>query len=254
MKSLKNQKGITLTTLAIMVIVILIISGVGIASGAGTIKYSKYLEFQSELKMVQSKVNEISEQYIKENIKIGEELTADAEKILDVSEVNEELNKKANSDAGKLQEIKNGFRFCSKEYLSKVFGLDGLNRDYLINLDPCIVISNEFFDYEGVNYYMLEQMEGTLYNVTYNNQIEPTGSFVATYNKVENGYQITIEVDHNKYVSKWQVKYRLQDSQDWNTTTNLTFTVQNPGTYVIQVVHGDEVDLGEQTLIVEEGM
>ena len=101
---------------------------------------------------------------------------------------------------------------------------------------------------------MLEQMEGTLYNVTYNNQIEPTGSFVATYNKVENGYQITIEVDHNKYVSKWQVKYRLQDSQDWNTTTNLTFTVQDPGTYVIQVVHGDEVDLGEQTLIVEEGM
>ncbi len=254
MKSLKNQKGITLTTLVIMVIIILIISGIGITSGLKTVNYSKYIEFKSELEMVQSKINEISEQYIKENLEIGEELTSDIAKILDISEVNKELDKKINSDVDKLQEIKSGFRFCSKEYLNKVFGLDGLNRDYLVNLDYCFIISKEPFEYEGVNYYMLEQMEGSLYNVTYNNQVEPTGSFEATYEKINNEYQITIEVEHSKYVSKWQVKYRLQDEQDWHTTTNLTFTVQEPGIYVIQVVHGDEVDLGEQTLIVEEGM
>lgn len=249
MKNIKNEKGITLVTLVIMVIVIFIISGIGVTAGTGTIKYSKYMEFQSELKIVQSKINEISEQYQKEGKEIGIELTSDNIQVLNTTEVTEQLNKKTNKD--NLQEIKNAFRLCTKEYLAENFDLEGLTRDYLVNLEQCIVVSSDVFNYDGVNYYMLEQMSTGLYNVTYNNQIEPTGTFTATYEKVDNEYEITIDVQHSKYVSKWLVKYKLENTDEWKITNNLTFTVDTAGTYVIQITHGDEVDLGEQTLVIE---
>ena len=129
--------------------------------------------------------------------------------------------------------------------------MDNIIRDYLVNVQQCIVISAESFEYDGTNYYMLEQMEEGLYNVNYKNQIESTGDFTATVNANEEGYNITITPEHQKYVSKWKIKYRLQDSKYWKMTNNLTFTVDRKGTYEIQVIHGDEVDLGTKTITIE---
>ena len=55
---------------------------------------------------------------------------------------------------------------------------------------------------------------------------------------------------HEKYVSAWQVKYRLQGSKYWETTNKLKFEVEQAGTYEIQVVHENEIDLGTKTLII----
>ena len=108
-------------------------------------------------------------------------------------------------------------------------------------------------EFEGKNYYMLEQIESSEYNVSYNNQIKPEGTFNTTVTHVTNAYQIKIDTQHDKYVSKWEVRYKLQKEEDWKTTDNLIFNVETPGIYEIQVLHGDEVDLGTQTLTIKAG-
>lgn len=250
---MKNQreKGITLITLVITVIVLIIITGIGVTTSKSTIRSSKYSTFQTELKLMQSKVNEITEQYKKENKQIGEELRSSDNQILNASEVIEQLNIKAKDAGVTVNEIKNGFRLCTIEYIEKILGVENITRDYLVNLERCIVISTECLEYGGTNYYMQEQMEEGLYNVTYNNQIATTGDFTVTANAIEEGYKITIIPEHEKYVSKWEVKYRLQGSTYWKTANDLTFTVEKQGTYEIQVTHGDEIDLGTKTVIVE---
>ena len=248
---IKEEKGITLVTLVITIIVLIIIAGIGVTTSKTTVKSSKYEVFQTELKLMQSKVNEITEQYQKENKQIGEELRSSDNQIINSSEVTEQLNIKAQNAGITVDEIKNDFRLCTVEYIEQTLGVENITRDYLVNLKRCIVISAECFEYEGTNYYMQEQMEEGLYNVTYNNQIATTGDFTVTANATGEGYKITITPEHQKYVSKWQVKYRLQGSTYWKTTNDLTFTVDEQGTYEIQVTHGDEIDLGTKTVTIE---
>lgn len=244
----KEEKAITLISLVITMIVLIIISGIGINVSTSSIESSKYEVFKTELKVIQTKINQITEEYTKENKQIGTELTDLNKQVLNTTEVTEQLTKKAEDSGIAIQEIKNGFRLCTSEYIKQVLEIDNITRDYLINVQQCIVISAESFEYEGTNYYMLEQIEDGLYNVTYKNQIESTGNFTATANANGEVYNITITPEHQKYVSKWKIKYRLQGSTYWETTNNLTFTVNKKGTYEIQVTHGNEVDLGTKTI------
>ena len=48
-----NQKGVTLISLVITIIVLLILAGIGITSGVQTIKSSKQTKFTTEMKIMQ---------------------------------------------------------------------------------------------------------------------------------------------------------------------------------------------------------
>ena len=250
MKS-REEKGITLITLAITILVLISLAGVGMYTSKSSVQSSKFEVFTAELKVIQSKVNQITEEYQKENKQIGVGLTAENKQILNATEVTAQLTKKAQDAGSTLDEIKNGFRLCTVDYIKQTLGIENITRNYLVNVQQCIVVSAEVFEYEGTNYYMLEQMDNGLYNVTYKNQIATTGDFTISKSTTGEKYKITITPEHQKYVSKWQVKYRLQGSLFWNTTNDLTFTVDKPGTYEIQVIHGDQVDLGTKTVTIE---
>ncbi len=257
----KREKGITLIALVIMIIIILIIAGITIRTGVDTVKSAQFMSFQSELTMVQSKVNEISAQYTRENKTLGVELTKYEEMIWeekiqsvwDSEEVNAVLMEKAAEKDTSLEELKKGFRLCPIEYLQEELGIEKLERNYLINLEDTIVIAVEKFSYEGKNYYMLEQIESSLYNVTYNNQITADGTFEVEATQIDSGYQITITPKHDKYISKWQVKYKLHQEENWKIEENLVFKVDTPGVYDFQVIHSQEVDLGTKTITIKAG-
>ena len=256
-----GERGITLIALVATIIVIFIIAGITVKTGVDTVKSAQFMSFQAELTMVQSKINEISVEYIRENKTLGVELTTYEEMIWEEKEqavwnskeVNEVLEKKAADKNISVEELKKGFRLCPKEYLADKLEFDKLERNYFINLEDTIVIALEKCTYEGKDYYMLEQIESSLYNVTYNNQITSNGTFEVEIKPLISGYQITITPKHDKYVSKWQVKYKLKDEEDWKTEENLTFDVDVPGTYDIQVLHSPDVDLGTQTITIKAG-
>lgn len=257
----KRERGITLMLLVITIVIIFIIAGITIKTGVDTVKSAQFMSFQSELTMVQSKVNEISVEYIRENKTLGVELTRYEEMIWEEKEqavwnskeVNEILEKKAADKNISVEKLKEGFHLCPKEYLADKLGIEKLERNYFINLEDTIVIALEKFTYEGKDYYMLEQIESSLYNVTYNNQITSNGTFEVEITPLISGYQVTITPKHDKYVSKWQVKYKLKDEENWKTEENLTFRIDAPGIYDIHVLHSPDVDLGTQTITISAG-
>ncbi len=139
--------------------------------------------------------------------------------------------------------------------INGVLNIENIESDYLINIGERLVVSANAFEYEGTKYYMLEQMETGLYNVQYNSQIETGGDFEVSTQLVENKYKVTITLKDNKYVSKWQVRYKLEGTDYWETSDSLSFTVSKYGNYDINVIHGDEIDLGTKTVnIVRPGL
>lgn len=59
---MKNNKGITLVALIITIIILLILASVATYSGIGVIKSAKLTAFTTELKIMQTQVNEIYEE------------------------------------------------------------------------------------------------------------------------------------------------------------------------------------------------
>ena len=236
----KNQKGITLISLVVMIILILILASIGITSGRSTIESSKFTRFKTELTIMQNKVNELNQS---NEVNLGEELTDTQKAILNKDEISNIIYKDKNED--EKNNIKNGFKYFSQEYIKKTLGLEEIKRDFLINVDKRMVISEKGFEYQGTTYYMPEQFEDGLYNVEYNNKNENTGSFDVTTTKEDEKYKIQISnIQHNGYVNNWQVKYKLNEDNYWTTSNDLSFYVKKEGNYTIEVVHGNEISLG----------
>ena len=242
MKKIKQEKGVTLAILVVMIIILLILSTVGVTSWNQTMEYSAFNEFTAELQVIQSKVNELNQN---KRTDIGTEITEITENqknTLNVEEVKNIIFK--NKTDEEITKIKEGFRYCSKEWIKQNLELDSINRDYLINVEKRYVVSCTGFEYKNKTYYMSEQLENGQYNVEYNNKNSSTGSFDVNTQKEENRWKVEISnIQYDGYVSNWQVKYKLSTNDFWQTSNELTFYVTEQGYYDIKVVHGDEIEL-----------
>ena len=240
MKKIKQEKGVTLAILVVMIIILLILATVGVTSWKQTIEYSAFNEFTAELQVIQSKVNELNQN---QKIDIGTEITENQKNILDIEEIKNIIFKNKTTDE-EIAKIKDGFRYCSKEWIKQNLELDSIKRDYFINVEKRYVISCTGFEYKNKTYYMSEQLENGQYNVEYNNKNSSTGSFVVNTQKEENRWKVEISnIQYDGYVSNWQVKYKLSTNDFWQTSNELTFYVTEQGYYDIKVVHGTEIEL-----------
>ena len=241
-----NEKGITIITLVITIIILLILASIGVNSGKGTIELAKYDKLRNELTIIQTKVNDLNQE---NKTEIGQKISTAQKSILNIDTVSNIIYS-GRTEAEKA-EIEDGFRYCSSNYIEKQFELDGIERDYLINVEYRYVVSCEGLEYKGTVYYMIDQMESGLYNVAYHNKNSNTGSFDVSAEKVGEKYKINVSnIQHEGYVSNWQVKYKLSTEENWKTSNKLEFEVEKAGTYIVKVVHGNEIDLGEKTLYV----
>ena len=244
---MKNkEKGVTLVALVIMIILLLILASIGYTVGDSTIDTAKFTQFKSELKVMQSKINELNQE---NKTDIGQKLTDNQKSILNITAISDIIyNGKTEQEKTKIQ---NGFRYISKNYINTELNLDSVGRNYLINVEYSYVIFPDGFKYEGTTYYMIDQIEGEVYNVRYNDKNEKTGSFEVNATQENNKYKIEItNIQYNGYVDKWQVKYKLEGNSYWETSDSLTFYLKDEGTYTINVVHGDEIDLGTKTVTI----
>lgn len=241
-----KENGVTLVALVTMIVLLLILSSIGYTVGNSTIDSAKFTQFKSELKVMQSKVNELNQE---NKTDIGQALTDNQKSILNKQEISDIIyNGKTEEEKTKIQ---NGFRYISKNYINTELNLDSVGRNYLINVEYSYVVFPEGFKYEGTTYYMIDQIEGEVYNVHYNDKNEKTGSFGVTATQENNKYKVEISnIQYNGYVDKWQVKYKLEGNLYWETSDSLTFYLKDEGTYTINVVHGDEIDLGTQTVTI----
>ena len=230
-----EEKGITLVALVTTIIVLIILTSIGTTSGISTINWAKFSQFKDELEILQIKVNEINQN---DGISMGQDLQGQ-EDILNIPVISDIIyNEKTDEE-----KIKNGFRYFNNNSLKDDLQLESIKRDYLINFEYKYVICCEGFKYDGTIYYMANQIEGFMHNISYNNKNkEETCEF--TVNSIKEGNRWKIEVlniEYSGYINNWEVKYKLDGQEYWNTANNLSFYVTKVGNYYVQVTHGDNI-------------
>ncbi len=144
----KNEKGITIISVTITIIILLTISGVAIYSGISSIKSSKFQKFKIELQIVQAQVNLLNEEYKEQiqtgqTISIGKSLTE-----VDQTKLNEALAGESSAE----------YRYFDTSVFEEL-GVKGIENGYLVNIKLRKAISIDSFEYNGKKYNQISQIK-----------------------------------------------------------------------------------------------
>lgn len=245
-----EEKGVTLIALVTTIVILLILSSIGATVGMSTINWANFSQFKNELKILQTKINELNQN---NEIDIGQELSQEQKSDLNNPAISNIIyNEESEEEKIKIQ---NGFRYCNRDYIRKEFNLESVERDYLINVEYRYVICYEGFKYNENIYYMLDQIDNSIYNVRYDDKNPKEGNFDfdVNYTKENDRWKIEISnIIYTGYINNWQVDYRLDGESKWKKANGLNFYVTKPGNYYVQVSH-DDINLGSKLVsIIDE--
>lgn len=253
-KKTKSNKGITLITLVITVIVIAILASVATYSGIEVINSSKLTRFTTEMKLIQTKVNEIYEDEEKKN-----ELTNDG--ILSADENDFIAKKDILTNYGYSIDFYN-YKVYTKEMLKNNLGIDDIQQEeVLIDFNNRKVVSANGITVDGETYYVLEQLPNSLYNVQYENKnLGKIPTFSVSSKEIgENKWEISINnIQYDGDIEKWELKYQLEGQEYWNSSKNTNFIVNQKGDYKIKLINNNIESLEKSVYIgndyIKEGL
>ena len=265
-KARKRSEGITLIALIITIIVILILASVATYSGANIIKSSNVTKFITEMKIMQTEVNELYQKYKDgETIKVGSE-SYTGDEILTMRKNSTDKNYCTNiedtslpiySQAEKVFKAdesgitdKSGYIYFNKN-LIRDLNIDGVEQEFFVNIKTRTVISCNGIKDEGKMNYTLQQISSGLYNVEYNDENTQNIPIIETIDieGISNEkWRITIsKINYNGNINKWKVKYQLEGKDYWNTSENLSFIVNKKGKYKIKIIN-DKIESEEKEI------
>lgn len=233
---MKKDSGVTLVSLAITIIIIGILTSVVIYTSASAIERSHVSRFTADMKIVQSHVNSIYEE-----IKLGDisyystgraldTLTTATKTQVDIALAAEGITETAKTD----------YRYFNESDLNMI-GIEEIEREVLINFKTRHVMSVYPVEKDGELYYSQEALDGTKYNIQYDNTIN-TGNldFELTNEKDGTKWKINvINIDFPGYVNTGTVSYKAQDDTNWKTATGYEFLVDEPGIYNVKLIDAE---------------
>ena len=244
--NVKNSKGITLISLIITIIVLIILASISVYSGLSSIKSSRFIEFRSELEMMQTQVDYLNEEYtrLEKNGEDGEAYIQSKGKDLTYSAEEQE------SFEGVGISDKTNYRYFDKTSIEDL-GLSGLKYEFLLSIKDRKVIAIGGLKYNGIIYYTIDQIRevpesGTL------ERGPVTADNIDFYHIEDTRYKIVItNIQCSKYVAKYTIQYRNVDLGDTFSTLgklitdkDFSFEVDTEGTYEILIT-----DAAGQTLL-----
>ena len=241
-----NSKGITLIALVVTIIVLLILASIATYSGIQIIESSKITTFTAEMKIMQTQVNSIYDQWKRGEVN-KDELGKDLEYN---SEVKEQASKVLTTELG-LKDT-TGYRYYDQETIKKL-GIEGVKQEFFINIETRDVVSYKGLKYKGDMYYTLIQLPDGLYNVDYTPGEYESPTFEVSYEKIgDNKWRITVSnIEYEGYINKWTVKYQLEGKDYENTSEDLSFVVNEQGIYNVRIENGEVKSVTEKIIINE---
>ena len=199
---MRKNKGITLISLIVMIIVIIILASVASRTGLSVIRESKYNRAISEMKIMQTKINEIYEDYKNgDETQYGAEIPAQVQSKAQTA-YNAVNPNNSHPEVGAFED----YKYYSADYIKNTLDVDGIDGDYLVNIKTRTAISIDGAKNEGTTYYALCQISGEQYNVEYINPevaFNPNGG-VYIYTKTE-------EIKDQAKEGEMEIEISLQD-------------------------------------------
>ena len=243
---MKNNKGITLITLVVTVIILLILASVGTYSGIRAIKLGELNRFTAELKIMQTEVNSMYEKF-KNNETINEqEILSIGEEISSNSDIEQQANVVFTQNASGITSSV-GYKYYSLETINNL-GIGGISQDFFVNIEKRSVVSFQGLEYQGKTYYTLSQLPDGLYNVEYNDEntrINPEMENISVENISDSSWKLTVNnIEFGGYVQKGKIQYQRLGDDYWSESNDKSFIVTEQGVYLIKVIDnaGNESD------------
>lgn len=234
---MKNNKGITLASLVLTIIVLLILASIFVFSGVNTVRYTKYNKAKSEISVIQTNVNSWYQELKNlENTDEYKALQTDDEKQQyknnflddkgygvatdDPACSQKKLDKTLEGLNDKGIEIENfdNYRYLSSTFLENKIGLN-VSFDYLANIEERDVILFGGLEYNGEWYYTMEDFGLT--NITSNTISGITFDLAqgSSTNIIISDLKILDDKGNESDISKFRV-YVSEDSGNWRDITS----------------------------------
>lgn len=155
---MRNEKGITLLTLGITIILLLIIATLGITYSNSSQQSAKLTKYKTEIEIIQAKVETIKDDeefnQVLENYGLTDESTIKKCNEILKSELTENFENISN-----IEEYQKQFIYYSKNQIENNLNISGIEQDYLINIQDNIVISVKPLKYQNKEYYSIQGLE-----------------------------------------------------------------------------------------------
>ena len=160
---LKKDKGITIISLVITVIILVVLGSIATYSGVSTVKESHFYNGVQQMKIMQSKVNEWYEQKKDGNTTEWDK----GQKMNEISNLDQctkaFYSVKQSGNPGKIEK----YRYFSKDCITNDLSIDGITYDFMINVENRYVILVDGIERDNKTYYYLGEIDGEQYNVDY---------------------------------------------------------------------------------------
>lgn len=243
----KDNKGITLITLIITVILMLILVSVGTYSGINTYRNAQTTKFLVQMQLVQSKVDELKQnKSMEELLQMGEEVPNDKQTIINTAHNNGEIS---NNEF-------DSYRYFSTDDLRTELNLEeGINGEILINFDTREVVSTMGTTYNEITYYTQYLIPGGQKLINNSEQTDRDLRF--DLNVAIDGLNATIIIN-NIQITNATLSYREQGKDYWENITNYTerekeynILLSKSATYEFKItdnITGEENTLYTETL------
>lgn len=201
---MKNNKGVTLISLAIMIVVLIILASIGVNYNSNTIKLAKLTKFTTEFEIINTQISILNQKKnYQQYTDYGLDSTADAELIAEIDIfLEDKLASIYNIDETDIESFKSRFQYCSAENINEILDLHGIEGNYLVNIQNKIAISFDGIKYNGNWYYTLEELEADEL---------ATNTYKVEYLEYENPY---LPKGYYYVGGTWDTGYVISDSQD----------------------------------------
>ena len=201
---MKNNKGVTLISLAIMIVVLIILASIGMNYNSNSIKLARLTKFTTEIELINIQLSILNQnKNYKQYENYGLNATSDAELITEIDTLLEDkLVNIYKVDEADVEAYINRFQYCTKANINEKLGVDGIEGNYLVNIQNRIVISFDGIKYDGKWYYTLEELE---------KDELATNTYKVEYHEYENPY---MPKGHYYVGGTWDTGYVISDSLD----------------------------------------
>lgn len=146
---MRENKGITLVSLSIMIIILIILTSIAMYSGQDSIQYAKFEKAKSQMETINSKVNTLYTQY-----KNGDNTILDYG--LNTTECDQQLLTKTFEDGNVDLTKRNRYKYFSKDWIKDDLDLGGISYDFLVNVQDREILLLGGINYNKKEYYTLK--------------------------------------------------------------------------------------------------